>query len=185
MSTLTYQPNITMTFIHHEEFVPLYMLFVIFFTCVIGSVYTCEVEKQVEEIVRDDQEEEDQAEESEETDQAEDDVLRFETDDVKYDQAANILAYIYSRGLVLPGITFPLKSRSINDKFVKIKYNSFLKKVKKYKNNPTPSMQELIDQKATLDQLMEAYQYYSGITLSLDLEDDMDDNESVCSNLPN
>ena len=104
--------------------------------------------------------------ESDETpasDELEEDLLRFYNTDTKFDQAANILAYIYSCGLTLPGLTFPLESWSIQNKRIKIKEVSFMRKVKKYQEAPSENMRMLILSKPTLRQLMEAYTYYSNL----------------------
>jgi hypothetical protein len=90
-------------------------------------------------------------------------LLRFHNNDTKFDQAANILAYIYSCGLTLPGVSFPLASWSIQNKRIKIKEVSFMRKVKKYREAPSENMRMLILRKPTLRQLMEAYTYYSNL----------------------
>jgi hypothetical protein len=107
-------------------------------------------------------------------------LLRFETTDVKYDQAVNILAYLYSKGLSVNNVEFPICSNAIDNTVVKIKFSSFVLKARKYRENPTESMSVLINKKPTIDQLMEAYAFYSNKTYRVegaDEEDEEDDNE--------
>ena len=128
-----------------------------------------EVQENEEEVEEDESEEESASENDSEEEGAEEstseiDLLRFDTTDVKYDQAANILAYLYSKGLTLVDVEFPIHSRTNTDKIVQIKYSSFLQKVKKYRKNPSESMRLLINRKPSIDQLVEAYTYYAGLT---------------------
>ena len=73
------------------------------------------------------------------------------------------MAFIYSYGLTMPGIEFPLDSWSIKNKRVKIKESSFMLKVKKYREDPSENMRILIRMKPSIGQLMEAYRYYSAV----------------------
>ena len=123
-------------------------------------------DKTVEDEVQSNESDEVLSNESDETPasaELEEDLLRFYNTDTKFDQAANILAYIYSCGLTLPGLTFPLESWSIQNKRIKIKEVSFMRKVKKYQEAPSENMRMLILSKPTLRQLMEAYTYYSNL----------------------
>ena len=77
------------------------------------------------------------------------------------DEAANILAFIYSCGLTMPDVKFPIKSWSIKNKRISIKESSFILKVKKYREDPSENMKSLIRMRPSITQLMEAYAYYS------------------------
>jgi len=105
--------------------------------------------------------EEEEIEIEDEEIEEEEELLRFETNDIKYDQAANILAFIYSCGLTMPDVEFPLESWSLQNKRIKIKESSFMLKVKKYREDPSENMRILIRMKPSIGQLMEAYRYYS------------------------
>ena len=103
----------------------------------------------------------DDKDEEESNDVKDEELLRFDTNDVKYDQAANILAFIYSCGLTMPDVEFPIKSWSITNKRINIKESSFMLKVKKYRQEPSENMKTLIRMRPSIRQLVEAYTYYS------------------------
>jgi hypothetical protein len=107
------------------------------------------------------EEDEEPEESTTEEDEEPEELLRFETEDIKYDQAANILAFIYSCGLTMPDVKFPIKSWSIKNKRISIKESSFILKVKKYREDPSENMKSLIRMRPSITQLMEAYAYYS------------------------
>jgi hypothetical protein len=145
-------------------------MIVLMFLCYIISDAEVDSEDDESEIDGEDdsevevkEDEEEEKEDEEESEEEEDIPLRFNTSDIKYDQAANIAAYIYSRGLAIPNMVFPIKSYNINNKLIALKETSFMLKAKKYKDAPSESMQALIDKKPSIDELMEAYNYYRNL----------------------
>jgi len=126
----------------------------------VGYEFDGEPEPEEDE-PEEDEPEEDESEEDESEEDEPEELLRFETDDIKYDQAANILAFIYSCGLTMPDVKFPIKSWSIKNKRISIKESSFMLKVKKYREDPSENMKSLIRMRPSITQLMEAYAYYS------------------------
>jgi hypothetical protein len=143
------------------------------FTCTImylcylisDKTFECEEEGEEEDVSTTEEEDvsttEEEIEVEEQIEDEPEELLRFETNDIKYDQAANILAFIYSCGLSMPDVEFPLESWSLQNKRIKIKERSFMLKVKKYRDDPSENMGILIRKKPSIGQLMEAYRYYS------------------------
>ena len=126
----------------------------------VGYEFDGDDEPESEESTTEEDEEPEESTTTEEDDEPEE-LLRFETDDIKYDQAANILAFIYSCGLTMPDVKFPIKSWAIKNKRISIKESSFIRKVKKYREDPSENMKSLIRMRPSITQLMEAYAYYS------------------------